>query len=215
MKCPPGQTFDGEFCQVDQSVATAEQRLDGTGQEGTGQEGTEDEEPGAPDESSDAPVEGEPKPSGSDNTQDEGPTEEGNSDTPPEKATPVDVTMAAQAGPVIQYLASSHLPSGAKQMGAPFAGQFAQGQILEQKVQLSAGKCYTVVAAGLPPISEVNLELFVEGEDEPVARDDTKGVQAVLGSRNACFKPGSSGPFKLVLSVEKGNGVAAAQVFQK
>jgi hypothetical protein len=207
--CPPGQTYDGEFCKVDHSVATAEQPV----------AGGEDEQPAAPIESKDESTEnGKPDEGGDDETE-EATAEEGSDEpeqkAPPTKATPVDVTMAAQAGPVIQYLASSHLPSGAKQMGAPFAGQFAQGQILEQKVQLTAGKCYTVVAAGLPPVSEVNLELFVEGDEEPVAKDETKGVQAVLGSRNACFKPDASGPFKLVLTVEGGQGVAAAQVFQK
>jgi hypothetical protein len=130
-------------------------------------------------------------------------------------ASPVDITMAAQAGPIIQYLASSHLPSGAKQMGAPFAGQFAEGQELVQKVQLTVGKCYTVVAAGLPPVAEVNLELFVEGEKEPLVVDETKGVQAVIGSRSDCIKPATTGPHKLVIWVEKGQGVAAAQVFQK
>lgn len=204
--CPAGQTFDGEFCQVDQSVATAEQPLAGT---------NEPEEPAPqaePTEKMETPPEDEADP-----PRDE--TEVESTDTPKPtqrtSATPVDVTMAAQAGPIIQYLASSHLPSGARQMGAPFAGQFAPGQQLEQKVQLTEGKCYTVVAAGLPPVAEVNLELFVEGESEPVSKDETTGVQAVLGSRNACFQPSASGPYRLVLWVEKGQGVAAAQVFQK
>jgi hypothetical protein len=124
--------------------------------------------------------------------------------------------MAAQAAPVMNYLASSHLPSGARPMGAPFAGQFAEGQILEQKVQLVLGKCYTVVALALPPVTELNVELFAEGDDgPPLASDDATGPQAVLGSRNECFKPEKTGPARLVLTVVAGRGVAAAQLFQK
>jgi hypothetical protein len=123
--------------------------------------------------------------------------------------------MAAQAAPLVQYLAASHLPSGARAFGAPFAGQFAEGQILQRKVQLTAGKCYTVVAAGLPPIGEVDIELVAEGEKEAAAKDATNGIQAVLGSRSKCFTPPQTGPYKLILRVTRGQGVAAAQAFQK
>lgn len=204
--CPPGQSYDGQFCQVDQNVATAEQPLPGQPSEKEpAPEVPPTEEPGEP--AFDTPS-AEEKPAPESEPADP-------QEVPPSQATPVDVTMAAQAGPIIQYLASSHLPSGARQMGAPFAGQFAEKQILEQKMQLTSGKCYTVVAVGLPPVAEVNLELFSEGATEPVAKDDTVGVQAVLGSRSSCFQPKTSGPFRLVLSVDKGQGVAAAQVFQK
>ena len=130
-------------------------------------------------------------------------------------ATPVDYAMAAQAAPVMHYLASSHLPSGARPLGAPFAGQFTAGQVLEQKVQLTLGKCYTVVGMGLPPITELDLFFLEEDGEEPIIRDDTNGAQAVLGSRSACFKPAKTGSVTLRLQVVQGQGVAAAQVFQK
>lgn len=123
--------------------------------------------------------------------------------------------MAAQAGPVMHYLASSHLPSGARPLGAPFAGQFAEGQVLSQKVQLSAGKCYTVVALGLPPVTELDVELTAEGSQQALAQDEGAGPQAVLGSRDDCFAPKVGGPAVLTLRVTQGRGLAAAQMYQK
>src|SRR5690606_14762112 len=200
VNCPSGQTFDGEFCQVDQTVATREQPA------------TEPEpnEPVAP-----VPVE-DGEPTHQEQPNEPAPAQEEPSPVAtPKMATPVDVTMAAQAGPLSSYMASAHLPAGARPFGSAFAGQFAEGQVLERKVLLAAGKCYTVVAAGLPPISEVNVALFLEGATIAAAQDETTGMQAVLGSRQSCFQPVASGTYRLVLTVEKGQGVAAAQVFEK
>jgi hypothetical protein len=122
--------------------------------------------------------------------------------------------MAAQAGPVITYLAGSHLPAGAQPLGAPFAAQFAEGQRFEQKVQLTTGRCYTIVAAGIPPVRDVNIELLADGQEEPAAKDDAVGPQAVLGSRNQCFKA-ERAEMTLVITVVKGQGVVAGQVFEK
>lgn len=135
-------------------------------------------------------------------------------------AAPVDVSMAASAAPIIQYLSAAQIPAGAHSLGTPFAGQFAEGQVLEQRVQLTAGKCYTVVAAGIPPIEEVNLALYpatVAGHGPDAwAADKDKGPQAVLGRKTDCFKAtDAQKDAVLVLSVEKGKGVAAAQVFEK
>lgn len=207
VKCPPGQTYDGEFCQVDQSVATAEKAVppEEPAPKSEEPETSPAQEPALATE--EKPAESEPGTS----------TEEPAQAPPAERtrATPVDVTMAAQAAPLIQYMAASHLPAGSRPMGSPFAGQFAEGQIVERKVQLTQGKCYTVMAAGLPPVVEVNLELYEEGAKVTVARDTTPGLQAVLGSRDQCFLPQKTGSYQLVLYVERGQGVAAAQVFQK
>jgi hypothetical protein len=125
--------------------------------------------------------------------------------------------MAAQAGPLVQYLAAAHLPPGAAPFGAPFAAQFAEGQVFEQTVQLAAGRCYTVVASGLPPIAE--LDLALRALDAPaggaaLATDTTTGPQAVLGARDACVRSDGTA-VTLVLKVTRGQGVAAGQVFQK
>lgn len=199
VSCPPGQTFDGTYCQVDQSVATREEPLavpaepSAEEEDASAQEGEEEATPEEP-----APEAPQAEPA-----------------VVRTSAAPVDVTMAAQAAPLIHYLSSSHLPQGARPLGAPFAGQFAEGQILERKVSMTAGKCYTVVAAGLPPIAEVNLELSPPGSEKAEFLDSTKGPQAVLGSRDTCIRPAASGAYTLVLFVESGRGIAAAQVFEK
>lgn len=210
VKCPEGQTYDGEFCQVDQSVATAEKPVPPEEPEsasGEPAEPTPETAEGAGEPGSSKPDSSNPEPQPS--------AEEPAPAVERSRATPVDVTMAAQAAPLIQYMAASHLPAGSRPLGAPFAGQFAEGQILERKVQLTQGKCYTVMAAGLPPVVEVNLELYEEGAPTALTKDATPGLQAVLGSREQCFSPQKTGTYQLVLFVERGQGVAAAQVFQK
>lgn len=206
VQCPDGQRFDGQYC-----VAT-ESSPGGAAVES---------EPKKPEDVAVSPSEPAPV---------EKPVEAIPAEpvtTPPEGtpateekslAAPVDVSMAAAAAPLVQYLASAHLPAGARQFGSAFAGQFNEGQILEQRVQLSVGKCYTVVAAGTPPVEELNIELYLAEGDAalPLAEDKDRGPQAVLGRKNECFKPTAGQTnLKLVLTVEKGRGVAAAQVFEK
>lgn len=212
--CPEGQSFDGTYCRVDQSVATVETSVP-VPSEGVGSGGTTSAPVGTGGEGS-APLPTEPVPAEDlpPPTTEAATTPE--DEAPPAFATPVDYAMAAQAAPVMQYLARSHLPSGARQLAPPFAGQFAEGQILEQKMQLVAGKCYTVVGLALPPVEELNIELFAEADPRtPLLVDDTQGPQAVLGSRDKCYLSTEGGPARLVLRVTKGQGVAAAQVYFK
>jgi len=206
-ECPEGQTFDGQFCQV-----------------------TGAPPPEAPPKANDAPASAEAQPSPAGETPPAAvPTETAGrtpeAPPPPGKAyslaTPVDVSMAAQAGPLITYLAGSHLPAGARPFGAPFAAQFAEGQVFEQQVKLTLGKCYTVVAAGLPPVSELAMELNSAAittapsvSAQALLADEAVGPQAVLGSRAACFKADRTDVW-LLLRVDKGQGVVAGQVFEK
>lgn len=213
VKCPPGQSFDGQFCKVDQSVATVEQPLPAASAETAPPAPTSSAEPVAQvpaDTASTQPGAG------------EGPGEVTPADAAsspvfvaPPAAAPVDYAMAAQAAPVMQYFASSHLPAGSRPVGAPFAGQFQAGQGLIKKVQLTAGKCYTIVGMGLPPVLEVNLLLVDPTDNQVLLRDETSGTQAVVGSRDQCYQATQTASFSLVLVVEQGQGVAAAQVFQK
>ncbi len=138
-------------------------------------------------------------------------------------ASPVDISMAAQAGPIVHHLAAAYLPGGARSLGVPFAAQFVAGQALVQEVQLEKDRCYTVVAVGLPPIKELNLALYQGdevlsselSEEGRLASDDSAGSQAVLGARATCFSPNVTAVYQLGLQVESGQGVAAGQVFQK
>ncbi len=136
------------------------------------------------------------------------------------QATPVDANMAAAAMAIIGPLAQSQAP-GAKAVGSPLAGNFQQGQTLEAAVQLSPGKCYTVVAAGAPGVSEVNVQLVattpLPGLAPVLAQDADTGAQAVLGKAPDCYKWAFmfSAPAKVVLTVAGGAGLAAAQVYEK
>ncbi|MBM4361866.1 MAG: hypothetical protein FJ104_04240, partial [Deltaproteobacteria bacterium] len=118
-------------------------------------------------------------------------------------------------------LAQQGAMAGAKPVGAAIVGNFNQGQTLEGQLQLQPGKCYTVVAAGAPPVSEVNVQFIammpLPGMVPVLAQDSDVGAQAVLGRKPNCYKwPLPMGaPVKVVLSVAGGSGVAAAQVFEK
>lgn len=212
MECPTGQAWDGEYCRTSGSGDGSEHTAPAAG--GSGGAPTESEVAaagGATGGAAAAVVAPELGTGGA----------TGGSGSLPEvaaaEATPIDVTMAAQAGPLVTYLASAHLPAGAKPFGAPFAAQFAEGQRLSLVVQLEAGRCYTVVAAGLPPIRELDVELRADGSEPPappLAKDAGSGPQAILGSRDQCYRaPG--GPVKLVMTVTKGEGVAAGQLFAR
>jgi hypothetical protein len=95
------------------------------------------------------------------------------------------------------------------------------GQQFEAVVQLQPGKCYTVVAVGLPPIGEMNVQLIattpIPGMSPVLAEDQTTGPQGVLGKAPNCFKwplplPGGA---KAVATTASGQGMAAFQVYEK
>jgi hypothetical protein len=132
----------------------------------------------------------------------------------------MDATAGAVAKPVLDGLATAEAP-GAKAIGSPLVGNFQAGQTLESQVQLQPGKCYTVVAAGMPPVGEVNVQFvaatMIPGMAPVLAQDQDSGAQAVLGRKPNCYKWAApfSAPVKLVLQVAAGSGIAAAQVYEK
>jgi hypothetical protein len=130
--------------------------------------------------------------------------------------------LAQGATQILSGLAQQYAVAGSKPVGGAIAGQFQQGQILEQQVQMQPGKCYTVVAAGLPPIQNVDVQIVaalpMPGLPSPVlAQDQTVSPNAVIGEKPNCFKWAwpVAGAVKIVLSVPQGQGMAAAQVFEK
>ncbi len=200
VQCPPGQFFDGQFCQM--ASPTPQQpgyQQPGTQQPGYQQPGTQQPAP-APTMTSPVPVA---------------------TAAPGSPATPIDATMAAAATPIIQQIASQQLPAGAKPLGAPFAGQFQQGQTLEQQIQMQPGKCYTVVAAGVPPVANVDLQIVpitpLPGVMPILAQDSDTGPTAVIGAQKNCYKWAfpAPAPMKLIMTVSSGQGVAAGQVYEK
>jgi hypothetical protein len=136
-------------------------------------------------------------------------------------AQPLDPSAGTGATAILTTLSSGAIVAGAKPLGSPIVGNFQQGQTLEAQLQLSPGKCYTIVAAGIPPVSEVNIQLLavspIPGMVPVLAQDGDQGPQAVLGRKPNCYKwPLPMGaPVKVVLTVAGGSGLAAAQVYEK
>jgi len=136
-------------------------------------------------------------------------------------ATPIDPSAAAAVQPILSQLAATKAPAGAKPIGSVMAANFQTGQALEAQVQMEPGRCYTVVGAGVPPVTELDLKLVaitpMAGMAPILAVDNTTGLQAVLGEKPNCFKWAwpIPAPVKVVVTVTGGSGLAAAQLFGK
>ncbi len=123
--------------------------------------------------------------------------------------------MAAAVQPVVQQLGKGQAVPGSKPFGNLIVGNFAQGQTLEEPVQLGANKTYTVVAVGGPGVTEVNVKLLPPMVSMIIAQDQTSGPQAVLGP-NPGWKSGPiAAPMRIIIEVPQGQGVVAAQIYEK
>jgi hypothetical protein len=130
--------------------------------------------------------------------------------------------VAEPATAALLSLARQRAVPGSRPLGSPIAAQFQQGQCVETVVNMSPGKCYSVVASALPGVQNVDLALVpigpVAGLPQVVAAsDDSVGPTSMLGASPNCFKWALplAGSMKLIVSVSGGQGVAAAQVFEK
>ena len=187
-QCPPGQYFDGRICQAPTGTAPAATTPVATAPAATA--------PGAiPGVATTAA----------------GPA-----------ATPLDPATAQTVTALIAPLAASAVAPGAKPVGAAIAGNFAQGQSLESIVQMNPGKCYTIVGAGAPTIQNLDIQLVpsisVPGLPAAVvAADSSQGATAIVGQQPNCYKWAlpMGGTMKVVVSVSAGQGMAAAQVYEK
>ena len=188
-QCPPGQYFDGRICQAPTGTApTATTPPVGTAPPGA----VPTTIPGVA-------------------TTAQGPA-----------ATPLDPATAQVVTSLIAPLAATAAAPGSKPVGSAIAGNFAQGQSLESIVQMNPGKCYTIVGAGAPTIQNLDIQLVpsisVPGLPAAVvAADSTQGATAIVGQQPNCYKWAlpMGGTMKVVLSVSAGQGMAAAQVFEK
>lgn len=132
-------------------------------------------------------------------------------------ATPIAPAAAAIATPALTALASAET-RGMSPEGGAFAGNFQQGQTLEQPFNIEPGKCYTVVGVG---VGITELDIQIVGTLGPVtqvlAQDNQTGAQAVVGSAGNCFKNPLpvGGPAKVVMKATGGTGLAVAQIYKK
>jgi hypothetical protein len=192
-QCAPGQYFDGRICQSQTgTTAPAATVAPGTAT--------------APAATAPAGIPGLPVA-----TTTAGPT-----------ATPLDPATAQIVTSLIAPLAASAAAPGSKAVGAAIAGNFTQGQSLDQTVQMNPGKCYTIVGVGVPTIQNLDIQLVptiaIPGFPAAVvAADSTVGSNAIVGQQPNCYKWAlpMGGTMKVVVTVSQGQGMAAAQVFEK
>jgi len=134
---------------------------------------------------------------------------------------PVDPALAAAVTPLLTQLGASQTVAGSKPLGAAMIGNVGGAQNLEQQIMLQPNKCYTVVAAGMPPISELNVQLLaatiIPGMAPVLAVDQDTGPSATLGKKPNCYKWALPLPaaVKVVVSAAGGQGLAGAQVYEK
>jgi hypothetical protein len=140
--------------------------------------------------------------------------------TPPPAAT-TDPAVAATIQPMLTQLASTQTVAGSKALGAAFVGNVGGAQTLEQQIMLQPNKCYSAVALGMPPITELNVQFvavtIIPGMAPVLATDQDVGASATLGRKPNCYKWVLPLPVavRVVVSAAGGQGVAAAQVFEK
>ncbi|HEY6079563.1 MAG TPA: hypothetical protein VIW29_12200 [Polyangiaceae bacterium] len=192
VQCPPGQYYDGRFCQVQGAAPGAPAPT------------------GAPTGTATAPPPGVALPPGAVATTAAGPT-----------AQPLDPAAAAAATQLIAPLSAQYVVAGAKPMGSAIAGNFQQGQSLEVQIQTNPNRCYTIVGVGLPPVANLDISVagvpLMPGLPAlTLGADNTVSPNAIVGGKPDCMKSGPiSAMVKVVLTVSQGSGVAAAQVFEK
>jgi len=141
---------------------------------------------------------------------------------PPAVGTAATPVAASMAGPFLTgaiTLSSQGDTKGMNAEGQVFAGQFQQGQILEQGFQAEPGRCYTVVGASGPGVSELDIQIALQLPLPVPAmyQDNQTGPIATVGGGGNCVKnPSPIGvPAKVILKVSGGSGYAAAQIFKK
>jgi hypothetical protein len=141
--------------------------------------------------------------------------------TAPAPAATTDPAVAAAITPMLTQVASTQTVAGSNALGTAMVGNVAPGAPLESQIMLQPNKCYSVVAVGMPPIAELNVQLLavtiIPGMAPVLATDQDTGATAVLGKKPTCYKWALPLPVAVKVSVQSagGAGVAAAQVFEK
>ncbi len=183
--CPQGQIFDGQYCQFSGSG----------GNSGSAQ---------GPNAGSPPEVNGSPEDSG----------EQPNAE---KREPPESVRQSLQFA--LKELAKNSLVEGSEPQGELMTGSVGNGSQLEQNVTLEPGRCYSVVAMGAASIADLDIQLQpvtpVAGTGFVVAEDKTDAPSAILGAKPNCFHWALPGPgaMRILVSAERGQGLAAAQLF--
>jgi len=141
---------------------------------------------------------------------------------PPMAGAPgADAATAAAVRLALQPRAANEA-KGMKEDGNAIGGMLAEGGALTQEFMLMPGKCYTILAQGLPPVAELDMQLLAKPlmpslPPAVLAADQTQGPSASIGSGAKCYKNPFpvAAPVILTLKATKGGGPAGAQVYSK
>lgn len=133
-------------------------------------------------------------------------------------AQQIDPNLATVATVPLMQMQVSHA-NGMQKDGPVLAGNFQEGQRLEQGIQLMPNRCYTIIGSGAG-VSELDIQLVVInplGQPMVVAQDSQQGASSVVGPSGNCFKwqfpAGANG--KWIMQATRGAGVAAGQAYVK
>jgi hypothetical protein len=134
-------------------------------------------------------------------------------------AQPIDPNFAQVATvPLMAY--SQREAPGMMREGNLVAGNFKEGQTLEQPFQMLPGKCYTVLAVGAG-IQQLDLAIVavtpIPQASGVLAQANGNGPNAALGGHGNCFRwelPVGINA-KYVIRATRGQGVAAGQLYAK
>ena len=131
----------------------------------------------------------------------------------------VDQALGLTIKAALQPRASKEAP-GMKAEGEPVVGMLQDGQTLTHEFMLMPGKCYTVLAEGLPMVQHVSLELAAKlplpGQAPVLAVSQTQGPSASLAPGKNCYKNPFPIAAQVVLTAKAtGSGPVGFQIYSK
>ncbi len=133
-------------------------------------------------------------------------------------ATPIDPNLAGVATVPLMAFSQQEAPGMARE-GNLIAGNFKEGQTLEQAFQMLPGKCYTVLAVGAG-IAQIDLAIVAVTpipQASGVLAQQSGTTSAALRGRGNCYRwdlPVGINA-KYVIRAARGMGIAAGQLYSK
>jgi hypothetical protein len=129
----------------------------------------------------------------------------------------MDPNMAALATAPLGVFANSEAP-GMQKEGPTVAGTFQAGQTLESTFTFTPGKCYTLIAQGVGPTLQLEMQYVTPIPNvNPTISKSNAGAQTSIGGKGQCLRPISPFPAqaKFIVKATAGQGLAAAQLYSK
>jgi hypothetical protein len=133
----------------------------------------------------------------------------------------VEPALAQAAQAVLNEVAKTEAPRGAKALGLPNVALLGTGQSSETQLTMQPGKCYTIISVGLPPVNEIDVQLLpattVPGLQTAMAQDNMVGPRAIVGKAPNCYRwplPVAAAA-RIVTVVPSGQGLVATQAYEQ